>query len=296
MTSSGRSWKYRLCGFWLAAASTAARCVKRPRTTWRSTAPSASSSSRKDTCWPASPVTPNGGVHGSSRPTLRWTGRRCRPARTRSGAPRDWAWCAASPATCTPSTPPRRFPRPACCRSGPGGRRRTSTPARRSPGSWPRPAPLVAATYETLVGLLETTGMRVGEAVRLDRADVDLDDGVITVVAGKFGRWREVPLQPGTVGALSCYARRRDALCPEPKAPSFLVSNTGTRLIPACVRQRFGQLVRAAGLGPRSPRCRPRIHDFRHGFAVPVNAGVDTSVIALWLVAFSGDDLVRHGS
>ena len=126
------------------------------------------------------------------------------------------------------------------------------------------PSPLVAATYETLVGLLETTGMRVGEAVRLDRTDVDLDDGVITVVAGKFGRWREVPLQPSTVDALSCYARRRDALCPEPKAPSFFVSNTGTRLIPACVRQRFGQLVRTAGLRPRSPRCRPRIHDFRH--------------------------------
>jgi len=155
------------------------------------------------------------------------------------------------------------------------------------------PSPLVAATYETLVGLLETTGMRVGEAVRLDRADVDLDDGVITVVAGKFGRWREVPLQPGTVGALSCYARRRDALCPEPKAPSFLVSNTGTRLIPACVRQRFGQLVRAAGLGPRSPRCRPRIHDFRHGFAVATlldwyRAGVDVQARLPLLSAFLG--------
>ena len=123
---------------------------------------------------------------------------------------------------------------------------------------------LRAATYETVIGLLATTGMRGGEAIRLDRSDVDLDDGVITVVAAKFGRWRVVPLQPGTVEALSSYARRRDALCPEPKASSFFVSNTGTRLIPACVRQRFGQLVRAAGLRPRSPRCRPRIHDFRH--------------------------------
>jgi integrase/recombinase XerD len=155
------------------------------------------------------------------------------------------------------------------------------------------PSPLVAATYETLVGLLETTGLRVGEAVRLDRADVNLDDGVITVVAGKFGRWREVPLQPGTVQALSSYARRRDALCPEPKAPSFLVSNTGTRLIPACVRQRFGQLVRAAGLGPRSPRCRPRIHDFRHGFAVATlldwyRADVDVQARLPLLSAFLG--------
>ena len=155
------------------------------------------------------------------------------------------------------------------------------------------PSPLVAATYETLVGLLETTGMRVGEAARLDRADVDLDDGVITVVAGKFGRWREVPLQPSTVDALSSYARLRDALCPEPKAPSFLVSNTGTRLIPACVRQRFGQLVRTAGLRPRSPRCRPRIHDFRHGFAVATlldwyRADVDVQARLPLLSAFLG--------
>jgi integrase/recombinase XerD len=155
------------------------------------------------------------------------------------------------------------------------------------------PSPLVAATYETLVGLLETTGMRVGEAVRLDRTDVDLDDGVVTVVAGKFGRWREVPLQPGTVQALSSYARRRDALCPEPKAASFFVSNTGTRLIPACVRQRFGQLVRTAGLRPRSPRCRPRIHDFRHGFAVATlldwyRAGVDVQARLPLLSAFLG--------
>ena len=152
---------------------------------------------------------------------------------------------------------------------------------------------LRAATYETVIGLLATTGMRVGEAARLDRADVDLDDGVITVVAGKFGRWREVPLQPGTVEALSSYARRRDALCPEPKASSFFVSNTGTRLIPACVRQRFGQLVRAAGLRPRSPRCRPRIHDFRHGFAVATlldwyRAGVDVQARLPLLSAFLG--------
>ena len=142
------------------------------------------------------------------------------------------------------------------------------------------PSALAAATYETLIGLLVTTGMRVGEAVRLDRTDVDLDDGVITVVAGKFGRWREVPLQPSTVEALGCYARRRDALCPEPKAASFFISNAGTRLIPACVRQRFGRLVRAAGLCPSSPRRRPTNHDFPPSFAVApllgwYRAGVD---------------------
>ena len=125
-------------------------------------------------------------------------------------------------------------------------------------------SPLLAATYETLIGLLAASGMRVGEAIRLDRADIDWDDGVLTVVAGKPGRWREVPLHPDTTAALGRYARRRDELCPSPRAASFFVSSAGTRLIPACVRRTFGGLARSAGLRPRSARCRPRIHDLRH--------------------------------
>ena len=129
-------------------------------------------------------------------------------------------------------------------------------------------SPLIAATVETLIGLLVTTGMRVGEAIALDRTGIDWDDGVITVVAGKFGRSREVPLHPTAVDALQAYARRRDVLCPAPTVPSFFVSTAGTRLIPADVRRTFGTLVRTVGLQPRSQRCRPRIHDFRHRFAV----------------------------
>ena len=129
-------------------------------------------------------------------------------------------------------------------------------------------SPLLAATYETLIGLLAASGMRVGEAIRLDDTDIDWDDGVLTVRAGKPGRWREVPLHPDTTAALGRYARRRDELCPAPRAASFFVSSAGTRLIPACVRRTFGGLARAAGLSPRSARCRPRIHDLRHRFAV----------------------------
>jgi integrase/recombinase XerD len=154
-------------------------------------------------------------------------------------------------------------------------------------------SPLLAATYETLIGLLASSGMRVGEAISLDRADIDFDDGVITVVAGKFGRWREVPLHPDTTAALDRYARRRDVLCPAPKTASFFVSSAGTRLIPACVRRTFGDLVRAAGLRPRSARCRPRIHDFRHRFAVSTllewyRAGVDVQARLPLLSAYLG--------
>ncbi len=129
-------------------------------------------------------------------------------------------------------------------------------------------SPLKAATYETLIGLLAATGMRVGEAIRLDHDDLDLDHDLLTVVHSKFGKSREIPLHPSTVRALRDYAHRRDELCPHAKTPSFLVSTAGTRLIPADVRQVFGRLVRAAGLQRRSVRCRPRLHDLRHSFAV----------------------------
>ena len=52
------------------------------------------------------------------------------------------------------------------------------------------------ATYRTLIGLLSVTGMRVGEAIRLDNGDVDLGHGVLTVRDTKFGKTRELPLHP----------------------------------------------------------------------------------------------------
>lgn len=129
-------------------------------------------------------------------------------------------------------------------------------------------SPLRAVTYETLVGLLATTGMRMGEAIRLDRADLDWDNGVLTVRSSKFGKSREVPLHPSTLGALRAYQLRCDQLCPRPKAPSFFISTTGTRLDQPTVGATFVMLARQAGLRPRSLRCRPRPHDLRHSFAV----------------------------
>src|SRR5712691_4796307 len=65
--------------------------------------------------------------------------------------------------------------------------------------------PLRALTHKTLIALLAATGMRVGEACRLDRADVDLDAGILTIRAGKLGKAREVPLHPTTSQALRAY-------------------------------------------------------------------------------------------
>jgi integrase/recombinase XerD len=127
---------------------------------------------------------------------------------------------------------------------------------------------LRTATYRTLIGLLAVTGMRVGEAIRLDRDDIDDTHGVLLVHDSKFGKSRELPLHPSTLRALRDYERARDRLCPSPNTPAVLVSTAGTRLLYYNVSWTFLKLVRRAGLRPRSASCRPRLHDLRHTFAV----------------------------
>jgi integrase len=110
--------------------------------------------------------------------------------------------------------------------------------------------------------------MRVGETVRLDKTDVDFDEGIVTIRVTKFGKSRQVPLHPTTVEALLGYARRRDERRPTPKSPSFFTSSIGTRLLRDNVSTVFPRLVHAAGLASAHGRHRPRLHDARHTFAV----------------------------
>jgi integrase len=124
------------------------------------------------------------------------------------------------------------------------------------------------ATFATLIGLLTVTGMRVGEAIALDRGDVDLTSGRLLVRHGKFGKQRELALHASTIEQLRRYQRLRDQQAPATGTTAFLVSTAGTRLIYCNVHWAFHRLVAQAGLRPRSPSCRPRIHDIRHSFAV----------------------------
>lgn len=128
-----------------------------------------------------------------------------------------------------------------------------------------RPA-LRAATYEALFGLLATCGMRVGEAVGLDRDDVDPRAGVITIRHAKFDRTRLVPLDPTVTEALSRYATERDRLCPRPRCRAFFVSSAGTRLDRSGVSKTLRKIT--TSLGMRTASVHPRAHDLRHSFAV----------------------------
>jgi integrase len=128
--------------------------------------------------------------------------------------------------------------------------------------------PLRAATTQTVIGLLAVTGMRIGDALRLDRDDLDFKHGRLIVRESKFGKSRELPLHPTTIRALRAYLRRRDQLLPRPDSPALLISSTGRRLRYERIGRTFRQLVAQVDLKPRSATCRPRLHDVRHSFAV----------------------------
>lgn len=127
---------------------------------------------------------------------------------------------------------------------------------------------LRAATYETLIGLLASTGMRIGEAMRLDDTDIDWAGSVLTVNNSKFGRSRLVPVHPSTLDALRVYIELRERLCPHPSAPSVFVSTSASRLAHSTINDNFHRLIDQADLGRTAAGCRPRVHDLRHSFAV----------------------------
>jgi integrase/recombinase XerD len=128
--------------------------------------------------------------------------------------------------------------------------------------------PSRAAMFETLIGLLACTGLRIGEALRLDRDDFDPVHRVLTVRDSKFGKSREVLLHPSSVRALVSYGEIRDRLCPHLETVSLFVTTRGTRPAHPTIHQPFRALLEQAGVRHPSPTRRVRTHDLRHSFAV----------------------------
>ncbi|MGH9186622.1 MAG: tyrosine-type recombinase/integrase [Acidimicrobiales bacterium] len=120
--------------------------------------------------------------------------------------------------------------------------------------------------FETAQWHTKVSGMRVGEAVGLDRDDVDLAAGVITIRQAKFDRTRLVPLHDTTTAALQGYAAERDRLCPAPGSVAFFLSSAGSRLNRSDVAKSLRQIT--VDMGLRSATCHPTAHQLRHSFAV----------------------------
>lgn len=122
-----------------------------------------------------------------------------------------------------------------------------------------------AETLATLIALLAVTGMRVGEALRLDRAEVDWDNAAIQVRNSKFRKGRDVVVSETTLAALAAYAKLRDRQ--RPTSTCLFVSLSGTPVAYSHFGATFRRAVLAAGVGVGSG-VQPRVHDLRHSFAV----------------------------
>ena len=128
--------------------------------------------------------------------------------------------------------------------------------------------PLRAATCEAVLGLLAVSGMRVSEVVALDRFDLALAEGRLTIRRGKNGYSREITVHPSTTAALDDYARVREALCPNPKDPdAFFLTDAG-RPSANTVRRWFDRLRHICGLDRGTLGRSARLHDVRHSFVL----------------------------
>jgi integrase len=143
-------------------------------------------------------------------------------------------------------------------------------------------------TYVTFFSLLASTGLRLSEARRLERRDVDLSHGLLTIRMSKFRKSRLVPLHPTSVQALTGYAARRDAFPDVPRSEFFFCTDRAPALKRAAIEKTFSRVRNRLGWTAHGRARRPRIHDLRHTFAVrrllrwyAEGAEVDRKILAL---------------
>lgn len=160
------------------------------------------------------------------------------------------------------------------------------------PTTW-HSTPLTPWVFYCLLGLLSTSGLRISEALNLEVTDIDLDQALLMIRGAKMGRTRLVPLHSSTNGVLADYLRRRREQFARPISPYVFVARTGNRIDQGHVHRTFYALSRSIGLRGEQASHGPRLHDFRHRFAVRVltqwyQAGEDAARLLPVLSAYIG--------
>ena len=159
------------------------------------------------------------------------------------------------------------------------------------------------ATFETLFGLMASTGLRVSEAIHLNDADVDLKNGMLIVRQTKFAKSRQLPLHSCTVAALAHYRRQRTQHVPTTTDTPFFIGSRGRRLGQPLgerqVHRVFNTLRDSLGWVNRGAHDAPRLHDMRHTFAVRRvmlwhAEGTDVDQMMLALSTYMGHAEIKH--
>jgi integrase/recombinase XerD len=134
----------------------------------------------------------------------------------------------------------------------------------------PPGSPLLPAVLRLAVVLLYTAGLRRGELLRLTLADADPTTGVLRIRESKFHKSRFVPLSFDASRELHAYLQQRliPPLSAAPDSPLLCNCTRGLRAYTGTGLSRGLQLlIRSANVQSTDGR-RPRVHDFRHSFAV----------------------------
>ncbi len=150
-------------------------------------------------------------------------------------------------------------------------------------------------TLSTLIGLLASTGLRVGEVLRLTIADVELDHAppFLHIRKTKFHKSRLVPLHATTADQLRHYQARRRHFRYDALSDVFFVSEKGQSLNYAALARWFRTRCGQLGIEPINEGRRPTLHALRHTFAVErlrcwYEAGVDVQALLPNLAVYLG--------
>jgi integrase len=143
-----------------------------------------------------------------------------------------------------------------------------------------------------MIGLGASSGLRISEVVRLDKSDVNLEIGILTIRNSKFGKSRMVPIHSSVVKVLTNYATARDESFAKLDSYSFFVNVAGKRFTRNNLQVIFSKLAHAAGLRNSTGRG-PSFHCLRHTFAVKrlvewFQAGTDVQVMLPALATYMG--------
>jgi site-specific recombinase XerD len=147
-------------------------------------------------------------------------------------------------------------------------------------------------TYRTLLGLLYSTGVRIGEALALNLEHFHSEEQMLYIAEGKFRKARWVPISASTCQALEKYVRKRLQMRPRSLDSPLFLNQRSRRLHYCTVNQTFRHLLRQCGIH-HSKHSGPRIHDLRHTFAVHrllawYRDGDDVNARLVWLATYMG--------
>ncbi len=152
-------------------------------------------------------------------------------------------------------------------------------------------SPIRHQVLPLLFRVLYGSGLRIGEALELQRRDVDLTQGTLYIRHAKFDKERRIPLHPVLVERVQQYLERLPQWA-HPEAPLF-PGPQGSPYAISTVYALFRQFLWAAGISHGGRGHGPRLHDVRHSFAVHclrqwVAAGIDLTVALPYLSAYMG--------